>query len=59
MFIQKYLQEIISKLFKSEGKLTNIAKNYAISPSLMTYLNIKLQNALDHHHGFDNLVDQP
>lgn len=58
LIVEQYLNEIMTKLFKSQGKLTNIAKEYSFSPSLMTYLNQKFQDALDRHHGLQNLVDE-
>ncbi|WP_457559528.1 hypothetical protein [Candidatus Harpocratesius sp.] len=37
--IQIYLEEIMTKLFHFQGKLTNITKDYSIYSSLMTYLS--------------------
>ncbi|WP_457556885.1 hypothetical protein [Candidatus Harpocratesius sp.] len=57
--VQMYLDEIMTKLFYSQGKLIDIAKDYSISSSLMTYLSKKFQNMLDKQHGLQNLVEKP
>jgi hypothetical protein len=56
--LKSYLDLIISKLFHSHGKLSDIARDYGISPSLMNYLYKKLQNNIDRVQGLQNLVDQ-
>ena len=59
MILGKYLSQILQILGKSQGKLCNIADQYQISPSLMTYLNKKFQESIDQHFGLQNLVLNP
>lgn len=56
LVMEGYLKQIFAKLFKAQGKLSNIGLDYGVSPSLMTYLSQKLQKSLDQQQGLSNLV---
>jgi hypothetical protein len=58
LILEDFLEKIMKKLFQSRGKLINIAKDYGFSPSLMSYLYKKLQNAMDRYQGLQHLVNQ-
>ncbi len=56
--LQEYLNEIQQKLFTSRGKLSHIAHNYSITPSLISYIYSKFQEIVINQQGLRNLVTE-
>ncbi|MCF2141217.1 MAG: DDE-type integrase/transposase/recombinase [Candidatus Lokiarchaeota archaeon] len=48
----------MSNLFHAHGKLVDIARNHQISPSLLSYLYTKFQQAIIKQVGLQNLVNK-